>query len=103
MAVEQGIQESLERAAEPSGTPDGRLDRVTKKFDDAVAVDDLSLEIPRGSFFARLGPSGCGRTTTMPRLGGFEHPTAGAIYLGEREVSGTPPYKRDVNTVFQSY
>jgi spermidine/putrescine transport system ATP-binding protein len=103
MAVEERIQQSLERAAEPSGTPDVRLDRVTKKFDDVVAVDDLSLEIPRGSFFALLGPSGCGKTTTLRMIGGFEEPTAGAIYLGEREVSGTPPYKRDVNTVFQSY
>ena len=103
MAVEERIQQSLERAAEPSGTPDVRLDRVTKKFDDVVAVDDLSLEIPRGSFFALLGPSGCGKTTTLRMIGGFEQPTAGAIYLGEREVSGTPPYKRDVNTVFQSY
>ena len=103
MAVEERIQQSLERAAEPSGTPDVRLDRVTKKFDDVVAVDDLSLEIPRGSFFALLGPSGCGKTTTLRMIGGFEQPTAGAIYLGEREVSGTPPYRRDVNTVFQSY
>ncbi|HEY8235040.1 MAG TPA: ABC transporter ATP-binding protein [Gaiellaceae bacterium] len=103
MAVEERIQQSLERAAEPSGTPDVRLDRVTKKFDDVVAVDDLSLEIPRGSFFALLGPSGCGKTTTLRMIGGFEEPTAGAIYLGERAVSGTPPYKRDVNTVFQSY
>jgi spermidine/putrescine transport system ATP-binding protein len=103
MAVEERIQQSLERAAEPSGTPDVRLDRVTKEFDDVVAVDDLSLEIPRGSFFALLGPSGCGKTTTLRMIGGFEQPTAGAIYLGEREVSGTPPYKRDVNTVFQSY
>src|SRR5437763_7272856 len=103
MAVEQRIQESLERAAEPSGTPDVRLDRVTKRFDDVVAVDDLSLEIERGSFFALRGPSGCGKTTTLRMIGGFEEPTAGAIYLGDREVSGTPPYKRDVNTVFQSY
>jgi spermidine/putrescine transport system ATP-binding protein len=103
MAVEERIQQSLERAAEPSGTPDVRLDRVTKKFDDVIAVDDLSLEIPRGSFFALLGPSGCGKTTTLRMIGGFEEPTAGAIYLGDRAVSGMPPYKRDVNTVFQSY
>ena len=103
MAVEQRVQESLERAAEPTGTPDVRLDRVTKQFEDVVAVDDLSLEIPRSSFFALLGPSGCGKTTTLRMIGGFEEPTAGAIYLGEREVSGTPAYKRDVNTVFQSY
>ena len=76
---------------------------VTKSFDDVVAVDDLTLEIPHGSFFALLGPSGCGKTTTLRMIGGFEEPTAGAIYLGDREVSGLPPYKRDVNTVFQSY
>src|SRR6266496_3561937 len=57
----------------------------------------------RWRFFALLGPSGCGKTTTLRMIGGFEEPTAGAIYLGDREVSGTPPYKRDVNTVFQSY
>src|SRR2546429_9552736 len=103
MAVEQQIQQSLERAAEPSGRPDVRLERVTKRFDEVVAVDDLSLEIPRGSFFALLGPSGCGKTTTLRMIGGFEEPTAGLIYLGAPQVSGTPPYKRDVNTVFQSY
>jgi spermidine/putrescine transport system ATP-binding protein len=103
MAVEERAQETIGEAAKPTGTPDVRLDRVTKRFDDVVAVDDLSLEIERGSFYALLGPSGCGKTTTLRMIGGFEEPTAGAIYLGEREVSGTPPYKRDVNTVFQSY
>jgi spermidine/putrescine transport system ATP-binding protein len=93
----------LARAAESSDVPDVLLEQVTKRFDDVVAVDDLSLEIPRGSFFALLGPSGCGKTTTLRMIGGFEEPTSGAIYLGDREVSGTPPYKRDVNTVFQSY
>jgi spermidine/putrescine transport system ATP-binding protein len=82
---------------------DVRLENVTKSFDDVVAVDDLSLEIERGSFFALLGPSGCGKTTTLRMIGGFEEPTAGTIYLGEEPVSGKPPYKRDVNTVFQSY
>src|SRR5258706_4883992 len=82
---------------------DVTLERVTKRFDDVLAVDDLSLEIESGSFFAMLGPSGCGKTTTLRMIGGFEEPTAGTIYLGEREVSGLPSYKRDVNTVFQSY
>jgi spermidine/putrescine transport system ATP-binding protein len=76
---------------------------VTKRFDDVIAVDDVSLEIERGSFFALLGPSGCGKTTTLRMIGGFEEPTAGTIYLGAEPVSGRPPYKRDVNTVFQSY
>ena len=68
-----------------------------------VAVNDISLEVPRGSFFALLGPSGCGKTTTLRMIGGFEEPTDGAIYLGDRDVVGLPPYKRDVNTVFQNY
>jgi spermidine/putrescine transport system ATP-binding protein len=86
-----------------AGTADVRLDHVTKRFDDVTAVDDLSLEIERGSFFALLGPSGCGKTTTLRMIGGFEEPTEGTIYLGDEPVSGRPPYKRDVNTVFQSY
>jgi spermidine/putrescine transport system ATP-binding protein len=88
-----------------NGTPaaDVRLDRVTKRFDDVVAVDNLTLEVPRGSFFALLGPSGCGKTTTLRMLGGFEEPSEGTIYLGDRDVTDLPPYKRDVNTVFQSY
>ncbi len=86
-----------------SGVSDVRLEGVTKRFDDVLAVDSLTLEIAGGSFFALLGPSGCGKTTTLRMIGGFEEPTAGAIFLGEREVSSLPPYKRDVNTVFQSY
>jgi spermidine/putrescine transport system ATP-binding protein len=82
---------------------DIRLERVVKRFDDVVAVDDLSLEIPSGSFFAMLGPSGCGKTTTLRMIGGFEEPSSGRIFLGDRDVVGLPPYKRDVNTVFQSY
>src|SRR3954454_3248868 len=82
---------------------DVTIEGVTKRFDDVVAVDDLSLEIEPGSFYALLGPSGCGKTTTLRMIGGFEEPTAGRIYLGDREVSALPSYKRDVNTVFQSY
>lgn len=84
-------------------TPDVRLDRVVKRFDDVIAVDGISLEIPSGAFFALLGPSGCGKTTTLRMLGGFEEPSEGTIYLGEHDVTGLPPYWRDVNTVFQSY
>jgi spermidine/putrescine transport system ATP-binding protein len=98
------VEEQVERGPE-SGAPraDVRLESVTKVFDDVHAVDDVSLEIPRGSFFALLGPSGCGKTTSLRMIGGFEEPTAGTIYLGDRDVTGLPPYKRDVNTVFQSY
>jgi spermidine/putrescine transport system ATP-binding protein len=97
-------------AREREGTPaattrkvDVRLEDVTKRFEDVVAVDSLSLQIESGSFFALLGPSGCGKTTTLRMIGGFEQPTEGSIFLGDREVSGLPAYKRDVNTVFQSY
>jgi spermidine/putrescine transport system ATP-binding protein len=83
--------------------PDVRLVKVVKRFDDTVAVDGISVEIPRGSFFALLGPSGCGKTTTLRMIGGFEEPTEGRILLGDQDVGGLPPYKRDVNTVFQSY
>jgi spermidine/putrescine transport system ATP-binding protein len=86
-----------------TGVADVRLVEVTKRFDDVTAVDRLSLEIEHGSFFALLGPSGCGKTTTLRMIGGFEQPTEGQIYLGDTEVSGLPSYKRDVNTVFQSY
>jgi spermidine/putrescine transport system ATP-binding protein len=86
-----------------AGTADVRLERVTKRFDEVVAVDDVSVAIERGSFFALLGPSGCGKTTTLRMIGGFEEPSAGTIFLGERDVTGLPPYKRDVNTVFQGY
>ena len=86
-----------------TGVADVRLVDVTKRFEDVTAVDRLSLEIEHGSFFALLGPSGCGKTTTLRMIGGFEQPTEGQIYLGSTEVSGLPSYKRDVNTVFQSY
>src|SRR3989475_8819230 len=82
---------------------DVRLERVSKFFGDVPAVDDLSLDIAEGEFFSLLGPSGCGKTTTLRMIGGFEDPSAGAISLGGRDVTGLPPYRRDVNTVFQSY
>ena len=82
---------------------DVRLDRVTKRFAQVIAVNDLSLEIERGEFFSLLGPSGCGKTTTLRMIAGFEEVTAGTIYLGDADVTNRPPYKRDVNTVFQNY
>src|SRR3982074_3773674 len=85
------------------GSVDVRLVDVTKRLEDETDVGPLSLEIEHGSFFALLGPSGCGKTTTLRMIGGFEQPTEGEIYLGDAEVSGLPAYKRDVNTVFQSY
>jgi spermidine/putrescine transport system ATP-binding protein len=82
---------------------DVRIENVTKRFQDVTAVDDLTLDIEAGKFYALLGPSGCGKTTTLRMIGGFEEPTEGTIYLGDHAVTGLPPHKRDVNTVFQSY
>ncbi len=82
---------------------DVRLEHVTKSFGEMHAVDDLSLDIERGEFFSMLGPSGCGKTTTLRMIGGFEEPTSGTIFLGDTDVTGLPPYKRNVNTVFQNY
>jgi spermidine/putrescine transport system ATP-binding protein len=82
---------------------DIHLEQVTKRFGETTAVDDLTLSIERGRFYALLGPSGCGKTTTLRMIGGFEDPTAGTVYLGGEEVTELPPYRRDVNTVFQSY
>jgi spermidine/putrescine transport system ATP-binding protein len=82
---------------------DVRLEHITKRFGDQVAVDDLSLDIEHGEFFSLLGPSGCGKTTTLRMIGGFEEPTAGTVYLRGNDVTTLPAYRRDVNTVFQSY
>ncbi|MFN8146623.1 MAG: ABC transporter ATP-binding protein [Candidatus Nanopelagicales bacterium] len=85
------------------GGADLRIVDVTKRFGDFVAVDDLTLTIPAGSFFALLGPSGCGKTTTLRMVAGLEEPTQGAILIGDEDVTWNKPYKRPVNTVFQSY
>ena len=82
---------------------DLRLEGVTKNFGDFVAVDDLTLTVPQGSFFALLGPSGCGKTTTLRMVAGLEDPTAGRVLIGDEDVTDLRPYKRPVNTVFQSY
>ncbi len=77
---------------------------VTKRFGNVVtAVDDVSLDIQSGEFFALLGPSGCGKTTLLRMLAGFETPTSGAVRIAGRDMAGVPPNRRDVNMVFQSY
>jgi putative spermidine/putrescine transport system ATP-binding protein len=92
-----------ERQADPVATHAVRLDGVTKRFGDVVAVDDVRLDVRPGEFFSLLGPSGSGKTTCLRMIAGFEHPTAGRILLGGRDVSALAPYDRDVNTVFQDY
>jgi spermidine/putrescine transport system ATP-binding protein len=74
-----------------------------KEFDTFVAVHNLDLTVPRGSFFALLGPSGCGKTTTLRMVAGLEEPTAGRIALGDQDITRVKAYRRNVNTVFQSY
>jgi spermidine/putrescine transport system ATP-binding protein len=82
---------------------DVRLERVTKNFGDFKAVDDVSLHIEAGEFMSVLGSSGAGKSTVLRMIGGFELPDAGTITIGGRDVTYLPPYRRDVNTVFQSY
>jgi spermidine/putrescine transport system ATP-binding protein len=84
-------------------TEDLRLENVTKRFGDFVAVDALDLTVPQGSFFALLGPSGCGKTTTLRMVAGLEEPTAGRVLIGDEDITNLRPYRRPVNTVFQSY
>lgn len=79
------------------------LSGVTKYYGDQIAVDDLSLTVQPGEFISLLGPSGCGKTTTLRMIAGFEQPDAGDIRISGRPVRGVPPYRRDVNTVFQAY
>ena len=80
-----------------------QIERVTKKFGDFTAVDDVSLKIYKGEIFCLLGASGCGKTTLLRMLGGFETPTSGRILIDGEDMTGVPPYERPVNMMFQSY
>ena len=80
-----------------------RLAGVSKAYGDNLAVDNVTLTLEPGGFFALLGPSGCGKTTLLKLIAGFEQPDSGSIRLGERDLVGVPPYLRPVNTVSQHY
>jgi putrescine transport system ATP-binding protein len=88
---------------DPSARPYVQLDRVCKSFGDFKAVDDVSLKIYKGEIFCLLGASGCGKTTLLRMLGGFETPTSGKIFIDGEDMTGVPPYERPVNMMFQSY
>ncbi|MBN9243648.1 MAG: ABC transporter ATP-binding protein [Mesorhizobium sp.] len=98
---------SIRRAFAPWNDPGAKpyihFDRVTKKFGDFTAVNDLSLAIYEREFFALLGASGCGKSTLLRMLAGFEEPTSGRIMLDGQDLAGIPPYRRPVNMMFQSY
>jgi spermidine/putrescine transport system ATP-binding protein len=87
----------------PDSQWDVEIMDVTKQFGETKAVDQMTLRVERGKFYSFLGPSGCGKTTTLRMIAGFEDPTAGEIRIAGKNVQGLPPYRRNVNTVFQHY
>jgi putrescine transport system ATP-binding protein len=88
---------------DPINEPLVRFEKVSKRFGDVAAVDCLTLDVYSNEFFALLGPSGCGKTTLLRLLAGFERPDGGRIVLGGRDIVATPPHRRPVNMMFQSY
>ncbi len=88
---------------DPAATPFIQIKNVNKRFGEFVAVKDVSLDIYKGEFFALLGGSGCGKTTLLRMLAGFETPSAGEVIIDGVDMSGIPPYERPVNMMFQSY
>jgi putrescine transport system ATP-binding protein len=95
--------EKLKPWQDPTAVPYIRIDRVTKRFGDFVAVNQVSLNIFKGEAFCLLGASGCGKTTLLRMLAGFEEPTEGRIFIDGQDMTAIPPYERPVNMMFQSY
>src|SRR5271155_3255957 len=103
MATSGGVVVKAEPWKDPAARPYVQVDRITKSFGDFKAVDDVSLKIYKGEIFCLLGASGCGKTTLLRMLGGFETPTSGRIFIDGEDMTGVPPYERPVNMMFQSY
>src|SRR5664279_3024875 len=88
---------------DPAARPYVQVEHITKSFGDFKAVNDVSLNIYKGEIFCLLGASGCGKTTLLRMLGGFETPTSGKVLIDGEDMTGVPPYERPVNMMFQSY
>jgi putrescine transport system ATP-binding protein len=99
----RATQQRFEPWTDPEARPYVRIEKVTKKFGDFVAVDEVSLDIYKKEIFCLLGASGCGKTTLLRMLAGFERPTSGKIYIDGVDMTLIPPYERPVNMMFQSY
>jgi putative spermidine/putrescine transport system ATP-binding protein len=110
-AAERPLENAMMHQTIPSGSPTVseerdvhlRLDRLTKRYSDSVAVAALDLAVPKGELVALLGPSGCGKTTTLRMVAGLIKPTDGRIVVGGHDITATPTYRRDMGLVFQSY
>ena len=100
---EQASPAALEPWQDPRAAPYVRIERVTRRFGQVYAVDDVSLDIYRGEFFSLLGGSGCGKSTLLRLLAGLERPTAGRVFIDGADVTDVPAYARPVNMMFQSY
>jgi putrescine transport system ATP-binding protein len=103
MASNPRAEVKLQPWTDPQAVPYIHIERVTKKFGDFVAVNDVSLKIYKKELFCLLGGSGCGKTTLLRMLAGFEEPTSGRIWIDGADMAGIPPYERPVNMMFQSY
>ncbi len=99
----RAAQQKFEPWTDPDAKPYVRIEKITKKFGDFVAVDDVTLDIYKKEIFCLLGASGCGKTTLLRMLAGFERPTSGKIYIDGVDMTLIPPYERPVNMMFQSY
>jgi putrescine transport system ATP-binding protein len=98
-----GIAISGKAWTDPAAKPFIQIEKVTKKFGDFIAVNNVSLDIFKGELFALLGGSGCGKTTLLRMLSGFESPTEGRVLIDGQDMTNVPPYERPVNMMFQSY